>query len=252
MLPLLERVRFLKQAATAWPANRRAKRSNPRKQFPPLWVFYDAYSHCRYESYLSGGRALANHIVGIISQRHSKSGQLSVLDWGCGPARVIQWVGVARPEWKLFGCDYNATSIDWCKSALPAITFRKNNLTPPLPFEPGILDAVYSWSVFTHLSEEQFHAWLGEIWRVLKPGGVFIFSTQSEEAAGKLLDVERATFAASGVVVRDRVVEGSRLYAAFHSSPFVIARCKARYSGIERLGRVPGTGWEQCIWVATK
>lgn len=252
MLPLLERLRFLKQSAVAWPSNHRIKVENPGRIFPPLWVFYDAYSHCRYDHYLSGGKLLAEYIVRIICERKGKDRVLSVLDWGCGPARVIQWVGVSQPEWKLNGCDYNAVSIDWCNSALPSISFRKNKLTPPLPYDSESIDVVYCWSVFTHLSEEQFDAWMLEISRVLKPGGIFIFSTQSEEATGKLLEGEKATFEKCGIVVRDKVVEGSRMYAAFHSSVFVKERCIGHFSGLERLGKVPGRTWEQCIWVASK
>ncbi len=53
---------------------------------------------------------------------------------------------------------------------------------PPLPFEDASLALVYSISVFSHLDEHHQDQWLGELRRVLKPGGVALLSVHGEYA----------------------------------------------------------------------
>lgn len=252
LLPALEYLRFLQQVLNAASVNRTVKRDHPDLAFPPLWISYDAYSHCRYDFYLQGGKLMAGFIKCLLIKYLGTNQRLNVLDWGCGPARVIRWMDYNKTGGALYGCDYNATTIRWCQSALTGITFQKNELAPPLPFGANTMDVVYCWSVFTHLSATQMEAWLKEISRVLKPGGLFIFSTQSEEVAHKLLKEETLVFCRDGIVVRDRVVEGSRLFAAFHSREYVRKQSAAYFTRTEDVGLVPDSTWEQCMWVATK
>lgn len=40
--------------------------------------------------------------------------------------------------------------------------------------ESGDVDLVYSYSVFTHLPEPMINAWVAELARVLKPGGLLL------------------------------------------------------------------------------
>ncbi|MDT4855761.1 hypothetical protein FQZ97_901280 [compost metagenome] len=51
--------------------------------------------------------------------------------------------------------------------------------TGSLPLANSSLNAVYSYSVFSHLSEASAKHWLREISRVLSIGGIFVFTTQS-------------------------------------------------------------------------
>lgn len=252
ILPALEHVRFMTEAARSWSGNRRVRQEHPELALPPLWICYDAYSHCRYESYLRGGQVLADYLKSIISEEFKGKQDLKVLEWGCGPGRVIRWMDQHRHGGQVFGCDYNQDSVTWCATALPEIQFRKNELSPPLPYGDAGMDVVYAWSVFTHLSEAQVRSWIAEITRVLKPGGAFLFSTQSEESRHKLMADEQEAFDRTGLVVRDRVVEGSRLFAAFHARDYVRKAWGASFATVRDLGRVPNTAWDQCVWVARK
>lgn len=101
--------------------------------------------------------------------------EATVLDFGCGPARVTHVFRDMYPGVDLFGCDIDAEAIAWCRQNLPAVArFAVSDLLPPLPFEAGTFDLIYGISVFTHLPEAFQAAWLLELRRVLKPGGVLI------------------------------------------------------------------------------
>ena len=56
-----------------------------------------------------------------------------------------------------------------------------NYPTPPLPSGVGPFDLIYSYSVFTHLSEPNHQGWLKELSQHLKPGGIMLHTVHSDE-----------------------------------------------------------------------
>ena len=103
----------------------------------------------------------------------------SVLDFGCGEGRLIQNVINLIPEGDIYGCDVIQELIDQCKRKFPRGHFIHNDVKPPIDFNDNQFDLIYTYSVFTHLTEENHLAWLQEFSRILKPGGVMIHSVKS-------------------------------------------------------------------------
>lgn len=147
----------------------------------------------------------------------------AVLDFGCGCGRVMRrWAGVSGPSF--FGSDYNPRLIDWCRANLPFARFEVNGLEPPLPFSDGQFDLVYALSVFTHLTEPLQHEWMAELRRVIRPGGLLLFTTRGDAWAWKLAPEERARYDQGELVVRYGDVTGTNLCAAFHPWRYVHER----------------------------
>ena len=221
LLEAADEIRFWLTTAKNWPGNRRFASLHPGAIFPPARIAYDAYSNLKYDGYFAGGLLSAEALVSLI-KNEVKAG-VRILEWGCGPGRIIRQLEVLLrgSGASLFGCDYNSTSIQWCSSAIPGVTFALNGLQPPLPFAAEFFDVLYSSSVFTHLSEEMHYAWLKENARVLKQGGLLIFTTGGDRMAYKLLPRELRQYEAGNLVVRNGGREGKRNYSAFHSPAFV-------------------------------
>lgn len=125
------------------------------------------------EPFLRGGftdfmriRQLAKHLSGKdFSKMHS------ILDWGTGCGRVARHFSTVKNV-QFSGADIDGDNIDWCAANLRFGRFDKLPLFPPTPYKNNEFDLVYGISVFTHLREEAQDAWLQELLRITRPGGI--------------------------------------------------------------------------------
>jgi cyclopropane fatty-acyl-phospholipid synthase-like methyltransferase len=122
----------------------------------------------------------------------------------------------------IIGTDYNADTIQWCDESIKNVKFLRNNLLPPLELSKKSVDFVYAISVFTHLSEEACKLWVGEMYRLIRPGGIFLFTTAGDyfNDLGSTR-IERQAYSTKGIVVRGNYEEGKKMYLTRHSHSYV-------------------------------
>ncbi|MDR3792654.1 MAG: class I SAM-dependent methyltransferase [Terracidiphilus sp.] len=103
---------------------------------------------------------------------------MTVLDAGCGYGRNL--VHLLREGCRVFALDEDAEGIDHVRklsdslgTGLPAENFQVGQLDR-MPFPDALADVVLCCAVL-HFArdEDHFRAMLAELWRVLKPGGMF-------------------------------------------------------------------------------
>lgn len=104
------------------------------------------------------------------------------LDFGCGCGRIARYALESPAIGTYTGVDIDASQIAWAAKHLRG-RFSVMQPAPPLAFAPSAFDVVLAISIFTHFSEEEQFAWLGEIRRLLKPGGLLVATTLSPEYA---------------------------------------------------------------------
>lgn len=226
--------------------NRRFLFENPGIAMPPDYMMYESFQ-LDYERYYLNGRKTAEWLASLVSKYMDLAGS-RILDWGCGPARVIRHLPDLFPSSRCFGTDYNPKTIAWCSAAFEGITFSNNGLMPGLIYEPGYFDLAYGISIFTHLSEEGHHAWLGELNRILKPGGILLLTLHGNSFRGKLNPREQFRFDEGHLIVRGRVREGHRTFTAFHPPDWV----NLWITGFTLLEFIPGKGNEQDVYILRK
>ena len=99
-----------------------------------------------------------------------------ILDFGCGPGRIIRHLSTIAHGSTIRGCDTDPDAVAWASSGLPFADFDHTNALPPLPYAANTFDLVIGYSVFTHLSEEFQDAWLAELARITTDDAVILLT----------------------------------------------------------------------------
>jgi SAM-dependent methyltransferase len=157
---------------------------------------------------LSGGRLLRQSIAFIeqivlaCAETGMTPSTARVLDFGVGWGRLsMLWLKYSPPQ-NIIGCDAWEDSLQLARDCRLPVDLRLSdpNLAE-LPTGEKSLDIVFAFSVFTSLGREAFPACLRGVARMLRPGGVAVFTVRPAEywglrsdVAGALADAEQSDF----------------------------------------------------------
>ncbi|MDP0589484.1 MAG: class I SAM-dependent methyltransferase [Candidatus Endonucleobacter bathymodioli] len=244
---------FLRDMFKNRKSNRIYQDNHPDFIPPPAHLAYDAYHQTNWQVYHNTGLEHSCLISDLIKEYvHEK--EIKICEWGCGPARVIRHLEKIEgfDKIQLLGTDYNENSINWCNENIKNIRFLKNGLEPPLLIENEVFDCVYAISIFTHLSEKMHYAWVEEIFRILKPNGILIFTTHGDLCAKKLLPEYKAFYDSGLLVIKDQVTEGKKHFLAYHPPQFIENQLLKDHVVIKHMNNPASYHLEQEVWVAKK
>lgn len=220
ILHLADKVRFYIQKSKNNKANREFKAKYPEVRLPPDYLIYESFQldyHKYYVQSKEGAKKLVQLFAKNIDLKDKK-----ILDWGCGPGRIVRHLPeLIGNNCSYFGTDYNARSIHWCSNNLPEISFNNNSLEASLPYEDNFFDVIYGLSIFTHLSSSMHKEWYTELYRVLKPKGILLLTTQGDIYKAKMTPAELEQYNKGELVVRGQVKEGHRIFSAFQPRAFM-------------------------------
>ncbi len=251
---IVDYFRFLIIRIRNYGRNARFRRYHPGVALPPPYTVYESFQ-MDYAKYYHGGKEDAEWIFTLVKPWIPES-SLYILDWGCGPARIIRHLPELTGHGnEYYGTDYNRETIKWCSAHIPDVSFVANELTPPLPFTSDFFHLIYGISVFTHLSEENHIRWCADLFRITRPGGIVLLTTQGDAFLEKLDQPEMERYLAGQLVIRDQSAEGHRTFGAFHPP----AKIQEIFStnGFTILSHLPGsrihaTYISQDIWILQK
>lgn len=155
---------------------------------PPQLRFHVAGSSDRRTFVTIGARAARE--VTDAAARHQERGAIrGVLDFGCGCGRVARHVPKLLPHALMSGIDVDERVVRWCARHL-AGDWRTIEPDPPTSLPGGAYDLVYAVSVFTHLPEVRQRAWIAELHRLLRNGGLLIVTTLGPELVWSRPDLD--------------------------------------------------------------
>lgn len=143
-------------------------------------------------------------------------GQVGLLDVGCGGGLLAE--EFARAGLTVTGIDPAPESIETARAHASASGLRIDyhvGCGETLPFEESAFDVVACCDVLEHV--ENLEGVLGEIARVLKPGGLFLYDTINRTMASKFAVIKvmqewpSTAFVARGTHVWEKFVKPSEL-----------------------------------------
>jgi SAM-dependent methyltransferase len=186
--PLRKAVRRVLWAA----ADAQYRRRTGRGDFPPADLRILVWSGgLDIDRYFASAGECAHDITAALERAGKATDNVrSVLDFGCGCARVLSVLAREIPQAKLYGTDVYAKAIAWSEQNVTGPDFGVNRVEPPLPYADGQFDTIYSISVFTHIDERMQDLWLAELRRVAKPGAVVILTVHGPSVSGLAGDPE--------------------------------------------------------------
>ena len=170
--------------------------------------------------YAAGIRGAASIRAVLARNGLSMDSFRAVLDFGCGCGRVVRhWKSLTGPT--IHGSDYNPRLIEYCRRALPFARFSVNQPASRLPYENGAFDFIYAISVFTHLDETTEDFWIGELRRVLEPGGHLLVTLIGTKRLHALTEAQRKQFERGERVAVNETSSGTNDCYVYHPESFV-------------------------------
>jgi SAM-dependent methyltransferase len=251
LIQISDKIRFYICYIQTYRLRRLFFKENKNVKLPPAYYIYETFN-LNYFGFYNKSIDTAKWLISYF-EKFKKLENISILDWGCGPGRIIRHLpAFIDSSCTLYGTDYNKKYINWCKKNIPDISFSTNKLSPPLSYLNNTFDIVYGISIFTHLSKEMHFAWFNELIRVLKPGGIMLLTLHGNAFKEKLTKAEKINFEKGELIVKSNTKEGHRTFGAFQPVSFV----KKLVGSNEILEHIPGDVTngkpQQDIWIIKK
>ena len=121
-------------------------------------------------------------------------GKKPVWDFGCGPGETTKYLKDLGTE--ISGLDLSEKILEQARTIHPEINFRKGNILE-LQFDNDSIAGVVAFYAIVHFTEEQVEIAFREAFRVLQPGGLFLFTYHIgedtiyiEEYLGKKISID--------------------------------------------------------------
>jgi ubiquinone/menaquinone biosynthesis C-methylase UbiE len=144
-----------------------------------------------YDPIMSSDPAYRNLLSRIVET--IPTGAKRVLDLGCGTGALTKLCHLVHPESRVVGLDPAAKMLDEARIRVnrSGVSFEEGSAANLRMFPAGSFDAVISNFALHHLSHDDKKVCAQEVWRVLRPGGVFVYGDQHANVMGEVDDPER-------------------------------------------------------------
>lgn len=228
------------------------------RRLPPPKLRYQVHRALDEGSYLAVGQLVAKQFADLLESLGVVSESRRLLDFGCGPGRVLVPLGQRLPQLKYYGCDTNDAAVLWAqKNACQIGSFSVIQPGNKTPYCTNYFDLIICTSVFTHLDEEMQDFLLAELFRILKPGGLLFATVHGEKTFRHCSEKEMEELNGSGFAFR---VEQRRWFkldqlpayyqTAFHTEEYIRSHWGKHFKIADFIGG--GLADYHDLWVLTK
>jgi len=151
-----------------------AKTMNSKEFFSRQWQVYEKILEHDYMGHREIYQVLQETFLVFF-----KSVPINILDLGCGDARFISKALLKSNINSYYGIDLSPVALEIAKTNMQLVgcqnTFRQGNFYPleRLLSQKNSFNCILSSFAIHHLSSLQKELHIGEIYRILQPGGIF-------------------------------------------------------------------------------
>ncbi len=234
-------------------ANRNFRKEYPDFILPPDYFLYETYK-LNYKLYFEDGKNTARELIDWV-EKYLPAGDLKILDWGCGVSRICRHLkNFVQQNTQIFGCDINSEMIKWNRINVPEIEYSHIDYMPPTNYENDFFGFIYGISIFTHIENHNQEKWFNEICRILKKGGVFLFTTHGTNCFENLLPFEKKELEQFGSFTKLFGREGHRMMITYNTKKDIEKKLADKFTVIEIYDdkeAIAKTG-AQDLWIVKK
>lgn len=213
-------------------------------EIDPLWAVLsdDAKKGGRWDvdEFFESGRVEVDDVLGRIDAAMVATGLHAgahhrALDFGCGVGRISQ--ALSRHVDEVDGVDIAASMVERARTLKPPANIHFHLSTGELleQFDDGYFDLVYTAHVLQHMEPVYQREYVGEFFRVLRPGGIAMLEVVTEPVRGASEALPDEAFHADITVV-----SAPPRLAPSATAPVVV---RARNSSPHRWPSVGTDGW---------
>lgn len=236
---------------------------------PPTRLVFEAVIHGWASVYYDSGKLVMDAFRQLLAKNDIDLTHFErVMDFGCGSGRLLRHLADLKGEHpqtatmanereksnaaELHGTDISDAAIAWSRTHLPFATFQVNKMHPPLDFPDDYFDWIYAHSVFCTWGAARQIEWLPELRRILKPGGILLFTQHGTQYVAKMTPTDKVSYEAGQVVTIDFGEEGSNNFGSFASPQFVQDTLLPDFEVLDWVAGQPRDHLRQDIYIARK
>jgi SAM-dependent methyltransferase len=251
-LPLMDSLHFHLSTLRYQAKNRRFLAARPDFALPPDRFLQETY-RLDYSAYEQDGQETVHELFARCRPFLSDA-SIDVLEWGCGVARLTRHLPSLPGVKSVTGVDVNGDMIRWNQRHISGVRFLAIGHESPTALESQAFDLVMAVSVLTHIPGGEHLAWFEEIWRLLRPGGLFLFTTHGRAFLSKLGSGERSRLQDEGFVTRDYPRKGHRMMSTFQEPRHVRGLLQGRFQVLESVDGAEdrGAAGRHDLWLVRK
>ncbi len=132
------------------------------------------------KSYFSGGKANADQVIAVMHSLNLIGDRKRVLEFAAGFGRVTRHLKAPLAQNIFSASDIHEEACSLIKEKIGVTVYQSSQ--SPLNLMIPEQDFIFVLSLFSHLPEKSFGAWLDKLYSRLSPGGVLLFTTHGEHA----------------------------------------------------------------------
>jgi SAM-dependent methyltransferase len=157
--------------------------------------------------------------------------EFEVLDFACGFGRMLRFLALSLSPQQIWASELQADALTFVGENFGVHTLASH--ADPSRFDPDRhFDMIWVASLFSHLPETLFHAWIGRLISLLKPNGILCFSVRD------VSQLPPATQLPPGGFLYDRSSENasldSEIYGTTWASEDFVTRAMHAATGDQR------------------